>query len=520
MERNPPTATDERWERSLFLLLLATSLFAVWRLPVFLTQDGPSHLYNARILLELWGDDAAGYGGFFTLNTDFSPNWTGNLLLAALLKLFPAVVAEKVLVSAYVLLLAFGFKRAVRALGAGTPWLSSLVFVFVFNFHLLYGFFNFCLGLALLFWTIAALHRFVADPSRKRTLTCGALLLALMITHPVPFVVALLCAGITLVAALRRTRGDRKGLPVLTWRLAAALLPAVIMFAVFLPPSGNHQGLLVDKLSVETLKDLLRMEHLLVFPTQERPPFRLLSMVFIGLLCAVLFVAWKSRVVRNGPLLVLVLVCVLVHFFVNDELAGGAYLTSRMALIAWMMFALWIACMPMPPRSARPIAIGVGLVAVVLGTVRHVQHGACATVAGEYIVHLKPIGEGTVVLPLCFSPKGETAYDTLSPRIGLFKHMSGYAAADQRFISLDNYEANTAYFQTKWRPEVNPFTQLCESGDCDIEGQPHSADMDGYERRSNQRIGVAVHWGAPSRMPIDPVDHGRAFSTRLLSRKR
>ncbi|QQR87638.1 MAG: hypothetical protein IPJ76_05265 [Flavobacteriales bacterium] len=518
MERNPPTATNDRWERALFLLLLATSLFAVWRLPVFLTQDGPSHLYNARILLELWGDDALGYGRFFTLNTDFSPNWTGNLLLAGLLKLFPAVVAEKVLVSAYVLLLAFGFKQAVRALSAGTPWLSSLVFVSVFNYHLLYGFFNFCLGLALLFWTIAALHRFVADPSRKRTLMCGALLLALMVTHPVPFVVALLCAGIMVVPALRRTRGDRKGLLVLTWRFAAALLPAVIMFAVFLPPSDDHQGLLVDKLNTTTIKDLLHMEHLLVFPAPERPLFRLLSMVFIGLLLLAGFTVRKSRGIRNGPLLALLLMCVLVHFHVNDELAGGAYLTSRMALISWMVFALWLACVPMPQRLARPIAVAVGLVALALGTVRHLQHGACAAVAGEYIAHLKPINEGMVVLPLCFSPKGETASDTLSPRIGLFKHMSGYAAADQRFISLDNYEANTAYFQTRWRSEVNPFTQLCASGDCDIEGQPHTADVDGYEMRSGQRIDVVVHWGAPIRMTADSVVTTSAFATRLIGR--
>lgn len=520
MERNPPTATDARWERALFLLLLAASLFAVWRLPVFLTQDGPSHLYNARILLELWGDDAAGYGRLFTLNTDFSPNWTGNLLLAGLLKLFPAVAAEKVLVSAYVLLLAFGFKRAVGKIGAGTPWLSSLVFVFVFNFHLFYGFFNFCLGLALLFWTIAALHRFVAEPSRKRTLTCGALLLALMITHPVPFVVALLWAGIVGARMMWQGRDAPKGLLKLLVKFSAAVIPALVLFAVFLPPSGNHQGFLVDKLSVGTLKDLLRMEHLLVFPHQERPAFRLLSMVFIGLLLGVLFVAWKSRGVRNGPLLALVLACVLVHFFVNDELAGGAYLTSRMALIAWMMFALWIACTPMPQRSARPVAIALGLVAVVLGAVRHVQHGKCAAVAGEYIAHLKPVEEGTVVLPLCFSPKGETDSDTLSPRIGLFKHMSGYAAADHGFISLDNYEANTAYFQTKWKPEANPFTQLCESGDCDIEGQPSTADVDGYEQRSGVHVDMLALWGAPSRMAADTVFSASLFSTRLVRRDR
>lgn len=526
MERNPPNSTDERWERALLLLLVAASLLAVWRLPVFLTQDGPSHLYNARILLELWGDDAAGYGRFFTLNTDFSPNWTGNLLLAGSLKLFPAVVAEKVLVSGYVLLIAFGFRRAVRALGSGTPLLSSLVFVFVFNFHLLYGFFNFCLGLALLFWAITALQRLAELPSWRLATACSGLLLALMITHPVPFVVALLWAGILGADRMWRKRHSRKEFVKPVLRLAVAVLPALVLFAVFLPPSGNHLGLLVDKLSIGTMKDLVGMEHLLVFPTPERSAFRLLSMVFIGLLLVVLFVARKSRSVRNRQLLVLLLACVLVHFFVNDELAGGAYLTSRMALIAWMVFALWLACMPLPQRLARPLAAGVALVALLLGTVRHLQHGECAAVAAEHLAHLKTIEEGTVVLPSCFSPKGETAQDTLSPRIGLFKHMSGYAAADQRFISLDNYEANTAYFQTKWKPEVNPFTQLCASGECDIEGQPNSADVGGYEARSGQAVDLLVLWGAPHRMPSGGADQqvtdirSGQFTTLLVQRSR
>lgn len=523
MERNPPTSIDERRERILFLLLAATSLVAVWRVPVFLTQDGPSHLYNARILLELWGNDAAGYGRFFTFNTDFSPNWTGNLLLAGSLRLFPAVAAEKVLVSGYLLLLAFGFRNALRTMASGTPWLSVLAFVFVFNFHLLYGFYNFCLGLAILFWAIAAWHRFAVAPSRKAALVGGALMLLLAFTHPVPLVVGLLWAGIVLAPMLVRvfrTSGLRAVWPPL-FQATAALLPAVLFFIFFLPPNnGNHQGLFVDKLSTTTLKDLLRMEHLLVFPHQERPMFRLLLLAFVVVLVAALIAAKRSRSLHHSGLLVLLLASVLVYFFVSDELAGGAYLTSRMALIVWMVFGLWAACSPFPQRAARPLAVGIAIVALALGTVRHVHHRTCAEVAAEHIAQLKPISAGAVVLPLCFSPKGETASDTLSPRIGLFKHMSGYAAADQRFISLDNYEANTAYFQTKWHPHTNPFTQLCPSSNCDIEGQPGTADVGGYEQRSGLHVDMLALWGAPSRMAADTVFSASPFCTRLVRRDR
>jgi hypothetical protein len=76
--------------------------------------------------------------------------------------------------------------------------------------------------------------------------------------------------------------------------------------------------------------------------------------------------------------------------------------------------------------------------------------------------------------------------------------MNGYVAADRPLISLDNYEANTAYFQTAWRPEVNPFTQLCASGGCNIEGDPTTADVAGYEKRAQRNIDFVMLWGYPA----------------------
>lgn len=510
MERSTLQRLLERWERIVFFLLLLAHLFVVWRMPVFLTQDGPSHLYNARILLELWSGDPTGlYAKFFTLNTTFSPNWTGNILLAGLLKFLPPIAAEKTFVSIYMVALPLAFRHATRVLGRGTPHLSSLIFLLTYNYHLVYGFFNFCLGLAVLFWFIAEYHRFRGEPSLTRGLGCAMLLLLMLATHPVALLIGftvMACDGLLLLMIALRNFG---GWQVLLRRALQALAiagPALLLFLFFLPESTPDQPpLLENKWSGETWRALLRMDQLIVFEGAEGALFRMVVL----LLAALLGVAvWKKRTfvpTSTGALLLTLLTCCVgIHFFVSDQLAGGAYLTSRMALIAWMMFALYLSTRELPVRFAAAGSIGAAVLSISLLVIRYPAHARCGEQAAAYIEQCSAIPDGSTFLPLCFSDRGQLGNEKLSPHISVFKHMSGYVAAARPLISLDNYEANTAYFQTAWLPSVNPFTQLCASGNCNIEGRPTSADIAGYQTRAQRSIDFVLLWGDPARAAQQP----------------
>jgi hypothetical protein len=65
------------------LLALAPSLSAVAALPWFVTQDGPSHLYNAEILARSFAADSP-FGASYRVSWEPLPNWAGHLLLVAL----------------------------------------------------------------------------------------------------------------------------------------------------------------------------------------------------------------------------------------------------------------------------------------------------------------------------------------------------------------------------------------------------------------------------------------------------
>ena len=87
----------ERW---IFYLLLLAAVAPVWSGRFFVTGDGPCHVYNARILLDYFlGRHFGFYDPFYSLNTNFEPNWFGHLWLAFFQAFFAPETAEKGLIS-------------------------------------------------------------------------------------------------------------------------------------------------------------------------------------------------------------------------------------------------------------------------------------------------------------------------------------------------------------------------------------------------------------------------------------
>src|SRR6478672_1600454 len=95
-----------RWLDFDHLLLLALLLLHVaplWFFPYFPSQDGPAHLENAVILRDY--RDRPVLQEFYEPNLSPDPNWLGHLILAGLMTVLPLLVAEKVLLTGYLLLL-------------------------------------------------------------------------------------------------------------------------------------------------------------------------------------------------------------------------------------------------------------------------------------------------------------------------------------------------------------------------------------------------------------------------------
>src|SRR5262249_12678023 len=134
-----------RAEPAAFWVLALLHLVPVWAYPYLPTQDGPAHLDNAQILKD-YGDPAAGYQTFFELRNEPIPDLTSHLLLAALLYVAPPLVAEKLLVSLYVLGFAGSFRYFLGAFGPRCRPLSWAGLLLVYQRNFWMGFWNYCLA--------------------------------------------------------------------------------------------------------------------------------------------------------------------------------------------------------------------------------------------------------------------------------------------------------------------------------------------------------------------------------------
>jgi hypothetical protein len=226
----------------------------------------------------------------------------------------------------------------------------------------------------------------------------------------------------------------------------------------------------------------------------------------LGALAAVVTVLRKKRkadamVLSSTGVLAL---CLCVHFFIADRIAGGDYLVARMALVAWMMFALVLVLFARSGAVAIALRTTAAIASVALVAVRWQPHHRVAEAARDHLHVCAAIPEGSLVLPLAFNYGSGAGFGVNGhPRFLL--HVSGYAGAARRIIPLDNYEANTAYFQTRWLPEVDPFDHLRSPGGGDMETDPLGIDIAAYEQRIDRSFDHIVLCD----VPIDSTDRER-----------
>ncbi|MBM4036934.1 MAG: hypothetical protein FJ290_00340 [Planctomycetes bacterium] len=108
---------DNLW----FLALALACLVPIWAFRYFPSQDGPVHVENCRIIMEYHRPDRAAFREYYELNPRLELTWLGHLVLVGLMWVAPERVAEKILLSGYVLLLPLAIRYALRSVRPRLP---------------------------------------------------------------------------------------------------------------------------------------------------------------------------------------------------------------------------------------------------------------------------------------------------------------------------------------------------------------------------------------------------------------
>lgn len=441
-------------ERLLFLSLILLSLVPVWAVDYLPTVDGPCHTYNSWVIRQ-HGNTAEFplFGEQYVLDWRPLPNWLSHAVLALLMLVFDPRIAEKILVSGYVVLLPVAARYAAGSVDPERKWLGSLAFPLLYNQLFQLGFYNFSYSLALWLFAIGYWWRRRANPNLGFAVRINLLLLVCWFCHIVSLALALFAIGILWLAALWRLRAQWKRhllhIPILAPQL---ILPLWFLSA----QQGTATPATVGTGALTKL--LAGFETVSFFGAQQLWIAHALAAAF--LLFLVLTLAGRVRrddgrlrvdVREEDGFLLLGLLLVIVFYASPQGMSGGWLLKERLALYPWLALLPWLAPRLPDRPSVRAAAIGALSVLAVwsAGFVLH-QYRALQPAIRAYLRPAELIAPDSEVLPLLFN---EGPY-------GLFPHLLGYAAIEKGLVPWNNYEAGTQLFPTRFRRRPRSFWRI------------------------------------------------------------
>lgn len=427
--------------------------------------------------------------------------------MAGLMYFVPVLIAEKIFLSGYIILLPASMRYVLGAIRPDARFFAYLVFPFIYNYLFHKGFYNFSYGLAMCFFVLGYWLKHQDRFAFCEAVTLSCLSLVLYFCHIVSLgmayiAIALLGSWFT-VFDLRRqlceSRWDYQAL----WKLFrtrmlvpfCALLPSLFLAAMFFlhsPSRGLDTAPFWD-----SLKQLLNMSSLVSLNPMTVWITRAFMCLF-GLLGGVFFI---SKIVYrrlnrwDGLLLVAVVYTVL--YFNTSEIF---FMQSRLGLYPYLILIPWLAAQSYNIKINRIVhttqGISVAIALVLLG-VYSAKYAELNDYLHEYLSGMHLIESNTTLLPLSFSHHGQAPDGrSLSFKVGSFHFASGYIAAERHVVSLDNYEANTGFFPVSFRPELNAYHHIMDFMRPPLKWASRGGvDFLSYPQRTGGQVDYVLVWG-------------------------
>jgi hypothetical protein len=502
-----------RREPFLFVLTIALHLAPVWSFKYLPTTDGAAHVGNAEVMRTYREPGLSVFRKYYYVSGEPSPNLAGHLILAGLLYVASPTVAEKVVVSLYIVLFAAGARYAVGGIHRrGTP-LAYLVFPMTYSFLLHQGFYNFCLSLAGFFFVVGY---WVRNRDRmvgwRAVVLCG---LGLVVYACHLFSLLMACgvlgavAGWEWVVEWRRSRrAFGRAAARLLWTMGA-LAPGMILALVFRPSADPGALPAVEPWSWSHLKDdlisVIQFSTLTSYRNEEHWLGGAVFTVFAALVGLAMIVKIRRRYWNRWDILLLIPAGLLGVYLVksNDPKAIYFYVPPRALFYAFLVMVLWLAGQPMT-RRVRWIVPGISaLIAVGFLGSAWLKYWEFGPQIREFVdVAGGQVAPNSTFLPLIFSPQGlDELGQPSSIEVAPFYMISGYIAAQRHAVDLRNYEAKTDHFPVRFREEVNPYKWLAVGQGLDR--IPPVIDVEGFRRRGGE-IDYVIIWGVPPAMREEP----------------
>jgi hypothetical protein len=359
------------------ILVVAVYIASLLSLPAWPSQDGPVHLYYTHVLGALLSHQPTPYTRFYTIKHLLPPYALYYYALLTLSKAVPLLMADRLIVCAYVVLFVSGFRYVAQTVGPSADLMTLLATLLALNWSVGMGFVNFCLALALALWAIGVWLR-LRDARLAPRAIFLLLVAAITLTHPVSLVLLLAFCGVDVVQRMvwRQTEMNARraplGIDMLTLGISSLAAIYVWLFTAAHPlqqtQASAHSFGAALRSHVEAI---VRLHHLMLLYGSSAPlvfyRVALLAIPLIGLA-----LAGRQRL-RNGAArkwtpgdtwLVLSLALIIIVPALPSDISNAYFFTERLTILLWIV-PLLAASGWSPMRGRRSFSVmGIAVLAV------------------------------------------------------------------------------------------------------------------------------------------------------------
>ena len=477
---------DGPFWRVAFWILLALECAPFWMFRYFPSQDGPSHIHNAQVLAN-YGSEPI-YQQYYVL-TPITP--AGSVLpqfiLAGLLKIAGPLMAEKLLLSGYAVLLFFAFRYFLRSFSPHADYFALFAGVLVPNWFLYMGFWNFCFSIAVLLFVLGFYARREREGKRWTTralLVVGVGSLAVYMSHVVSWVLGAI--AITVMSGPRLISDWRRYfLPLVSF-----LPPVALLLIEFGQPHEVSTCPTASTLR-ERLWPLYSFSFLYTLGDKEVLIAKVLAAVLLlTFLGVVAMIALKrSFSWRNASLLAVAGIFGAICVAGPACIGSGSYIDTRVACYTWIFLVAWLAsAVEAWPRTAlNAIAAAFCGIAIWMFVARMPELSRWSQELAEVAAIGQSIRPESTVLAMRLE-RSQGIVDPLGHPVGLLNAGP--------IVDLGNYEAAYIYFTSRFREERSPITALGSLRE--LSSVPPIFDVERYEAQTRGRVDYLLFIGGKS----------------------
>lgn len=443
-------------EKIFFLLVVLASLWPILSTPVFAMLDAPAHLYNTRLIYELIFKHNEAVSEFYVFNSLIVPNWTGHVLMVFLMIFFNAIWTQKMFIIIYLIAFPYSFRYLIKA-GKGNVTLSYFAFPLAYSFFFFLGFFNFLIGLPIMFFGMAYWIRNTSNDNIKKYLILGLFSLLVYFSHPILFAIWCVFIGLNFLYEMVNHIIIKSSLKSITknfFYTTAAVLPAFILAVLYL--LNQPKDTLTIKLkTLELFGWLKNIRSLLVFSIDGELNYTtvlfysLMGMLIFGVFYSLYYFIKKQnrsflQVLKKCFWFDLSLVILILYFFLPDESNGGGYISSRLNLLFFIFLTLGLSRL----KQLKLVNV-IFVVAVLFVFNKQLAY---------YSKAMQPLNKhAEVFIKLSdYMEEGQTMISVDMSQNWMQGHSCNYVGTNKLIMTHQNYEASKKYFPLLWNLKQRP----------------------------------------------------------------